>query len=87
MSVGRDGSVSTATRYGLKAAGIESGGARVSTPVQTGPRALPILYEMGSFPWVQTPGCGVSHPTPSSEEVKETVWLHFCSHSGLHGLF
>jgi hypothetical protein len=50
VSVGRDGSVSTATRYGLDGPGIESVGVRVSTPVQTGPGAHPVFYKVGSFP-------------------------------------
>jgi len=53
MSVGRDISVSIATRYGLDGPGIESRvGARFSAPVQTGPGAHPASYTVctGSFP-------------------------------------
>ena len=62
--VGRDSSVSIATRYGLDGPGIESRwGARVSAHVQTGPGAQPAFFTMGT-------GClggkalgdGVDHP-------------------------
>ena len=49
ISVGRDGSVGTATRYGLDGPGIESRwGARFFAPVQTGPGAHPASYTMGT---------------------------------------
>ena len=34
-----------------------------------------------SFPGVKWPGCGINHPLPSSDEVKDRVDLHFYSHS------
>ena len=64
-SVGRDSSVSIATRYGLDVPGIESRwGARFSAPVQTGPGTHPAAYTMGtgSFPGVKRPGHGVDQP-------------------------
>jgi len=64
-------------------------GARFSTPVQTGPGALPACNTMGtgSFPGVKRPGCGVDYPPPSSAEVKERVELYLYPRLGLHGLF
>jgi hypothetical protein len=50
-SIGRDGSVGIATRYGLDGLKIESRwGASISSPVQTGPEAHP---GTGSFPGVK----------------------------------
>jgi hypothetical protein len=48
-------------------------GARLSAPVQIGPRAHPASYTMGtgSFLGVSRPEHGVDHPTPSRAEVKE----------------
>jgi len=42
--------------------------ARFSALVQTGPRARPASYAMGtgSFPGVKRPGRGVDHPPPFS---------------------
>jgi len=68
LEVGRDSSVSTATRYGLDGPEIESQwGVRFSGPVQTGPGAHPASYTTGtaSFSWgVKRPGRGVDHPPP-----------------------
>jgi len=52
--------------------------ARFSAPFQTSPGAHPASYTMGigSFPGVKWPGRGVDHPTPSSAEVKERIWLY-----------
>jgi hypothetical protein len=83
--VGRDSSVSIATRYGLDGPGIESRwGARFSAPVQTGPGAHPASYTMGtgSFPVIKRPGRGVDHPPLSGAEVKERVELYLCTPSG-----
>ena len=46
-------------------------GGRFSAPVQTGPRAHPAAYTMGtrSYPGVKRLGRGVNHPPPSSTEV------------------
>ena len=55
----RDGSVGTATRYGLEGPGIESPvGARFSAPIQTGSEAHPASCTMGtgSFPGVKAAG-------------------------------
>ena len=58
-------------------------GAKVSDPVQTGPRANPASYRTvsGSPAGVKRPGLGVDHPSPSSAEVIERVelYLHFLS--------
>jgi len=56
--VGRVSAVVVATRYRL-------GGAKVSHPVQTGPRANPASYRTGagSFAEVKRPGHGVDHHT------------------------
>ena len=65
--MGRDSSVSTATRYGLDGPAIESRwGARFSAPFQTGPGAHPASYTMGtgSFPGVKWPGRGRWPPNP-----------------------
>ena len=83
--MGRDSSVGIATRYRLDGVGIESRWeARFSAPVQTGPRAHPDSYAMGTgtFPGVKRPGLGVKHPFPSNAEVKERVELYLSSHSG-----
>jgi len=57
--------------------------AKVSDPVQTGPRANPASYRTGagSFAGVKRPGFGVVHPSQSSVEVKERaeLYLHFLS--------
>jgi hypothetical protein len=76
--VGRDSSVSIAIGYGLDGPGIESrcvgvGGARFSSPVQTGPGPHPASSTMGtgSFQEVNRPGRDVDHPPPSNVEVKK----------------
>jgi len=81
----RDSSVGIATRYGLDGPGIESRvGARFSATVQTGPRAHPTSYTMGtgSVPGVERLGSGVDHPPPSSAEVREKVELYLYSPFG-----
>ena len=83
--MGRDGSVSIVTRYGMDGPGIESlWGARFSTPVQTGPGAHPAFSTVstGSFLGVKWPGHGVDHPPSSSAKVNERVELYRYSHSG-----
>jgi hypothetical protein len=72
--LGRDSSVSIATRYGLDGLGIESWlRVRFSTPVQTGPGAHPASYTMGigSFPGVMQPGRGDDHPPYLALRLKE----------------
>ena len=46
-------------------------GARLSSPIQTGPEAHPASYTMGtgSFPRVKRPGRGVDRPPASNSEV------------------
>jgi hypothetical protein len=63
---GPGSSVGIATGYGLDGPGWNRGGARFSTPVQTGPGAHPASCTMGtgSFPGVKS-GRGVM-PTPHS---------------------
>ena len=83
--VGWDGVVGIVAHYGLDVLVIESRwGARFSAPVQAGPGAHPVSWRMGtgSFPGVKRPGRGVSHPPPSSTEVKERVDLYLYSPSG-----
>ena len=61
----RDSSVGIATRYGMDGPGDRIPvGARFSAPVQTGLRAHPAPYTMGtgSFPGVKRPQRGVDHP-------------------------
>ena len=72
--MGRDGSVSIATRYGLDGPGIESRwGARFYAPVQTCPGAHPDSYTMGSgsFSGVKRPVHGVDHPPHSQPRLKK----------------
>jgi hypothetical protein len=74
--VGRDKSVSIATRYGLDGPVIESRwGARFSATSQAGPGAHPASYIMGigSPAGVKQPEVGVENPLPSRAEVKERV--------------
>ena len=62
---GRESSVGIATRYGLDGPVIESRwGGEISAPVQTGPRAHPVSYTMGtrSFPGVKRPGSYADPP-------------------------
>ena len=56
-------------------------GARFSAPVQTGPRAHPASYTMGTglFPGVKRPGLGANHPPSFSAKVKERVELYLQS--------
>ena len=65
--------------------GSNTGGARFSAPVLTGPGAHPAFCTRGtgSFPGVKRPGRVVDHPFPSSAEVKESIELYLCSPSGL----
>ena len=58
--------------------------ARFSSPVQTGPRAHPVSYTIGtgSFPGVKRPRRGVDHLPPSNAGVKERVELYLYSPSG-----
>jgi len=44
--------------------GLNSGGERISAPVQNSPGAHPASYTMGtgSFPGLKLPGLGLSHP-------------------------
>ena len=83
--MGRDSSVGIATRYGLGGPGIESRwGARFSAPIQTGPRAYPASYTVGteSFTKVKRPGRGADHPPPSKCRSQERVGLYPYSPSG-----
>jgi len=90
LGVGRDSSVSIATRYGLDGPGIESRwGTRFSAIVQTGPGAHPATYTMGtgSFPGVQRPGCGVDHPPHLGPRLKKELRYTSTPTMGLRGLF
>jgi hypothetical protein len=73
--------------YGWRVRRSNSG--RVA-PVQTGCRAHPASYTIGtgSFPRVKRSGRDFEHPpTPSSADVKERVELTSTSPLGLRGLF
>jgi hypothetical protein len=73
-TMGRVSSVDIVTRYRLGSLGIESQwGARLSTPVQTGPGAYPASYTMGTgpFPGVKWPGRGVDHPPHLTLRLKK----------------
>jgi hypothetical protein len=82
--VGRDSSVSIATRYGLDGPGIESRWVRDFPHLsRTVLESTSLLYNgYRVFPGVKQPGRGVDHPPPSSAEVKETVELYVHSTSG-----
>jgi hypothetical protein len=75
--VGRDSVVGIASRYGLDSAGIEfwwGGGEReLFAPIQTGTRAHPASYRMGtgSFPEVKRPGRGLDHPSHLVPNLKK----------------
>jgi len=75
IRVGQDSVVGIQTCYRLDSQGSNSGGARYSAPVQTGPEAHP-ASGTGSFLGVKQPGHGVDHPPPSKAEVKERVELY-----------
>ena len=73
ISVSRDSSVGTGTRYRLDGPGIESRwGARFSAPVQTGPGAHPASCKV-------RPGRDADFSSPPSAEVKNRVQLHLYS--------
>jgi hypothetical protein len=60
------------------------GSERLSTPIQTCPKAHPVSYTMGtlvSFPGIKSPGHGINHPPQSTVKVKERVELHTYSPS------
>jgi hypothetical protein len=77
--------VGAATRYELDGPGIESRWGRdfphPSIPA-LGPSQPPIKWVPDLFPGVKRPGRGVSHPPPSSTEVKGRVELYLFSPSG-----
>ena len=86
---GLDGSVGTATTYGLDGPGTEfRWNARFSAPAQTGPGDHPASYTMGTgyLPRVKQPERRGDHPTSHSAEVKGTVQSYtFTSPLGLRG--
>ena len=85
LEMGRDSSVSIATRYRLDDPGIESRwGPRFSAHVQNGPGAHPASYTMGtrSLPGVKRPGRGADQPPPSKCQGHERVGLYLYSPFG-----
>jgi hypothetical protein len=73
--VGRDSSVSTATRYRLEGLGIESRWGEIFHPHPNWPWGPPNLLTVGSryFLGVKWLGHGVDHPSTSSKKVKSTL--------------
>jgi len=65
----------TATRYRLDGPGIESGGARLSAPIQTdrGTHLDFCTMSIVSFTGVKRRGCDVNHSPPFSAEIKKKV--------------
>ena len=79
--MGLDSSVGIAAGYGLEVPGIGSlWGARISTPVQTGPglTQLSVQWVPGLFAGLKPPRRGIEHQPSSSAEVKESVQLYRC---------
>jgi len=77
--MGWNGSVGTATHYGLGVR-LNLVGARFFAPIQTGPGPPSHLYN-GSlvFPGVKRLGRAVDHPLPSSADVNEIIQLYLYS--------
>ena len=85
-TVGRDGSVAIATRYGLDGPGSNPGGGEIFRPLPDRPWDSPSLLYNGygvSSQRVKRLGRGVDHPPPSSAEVKERGELYLYSPPGL----
>ena len=84
--VGRNSSVSIATRYWLDGSGIEfRWKATFSAPVQRSPGAHLASYTVGTWSllWVKRPGRDLDHPPPpSTAEVEGKVELYIFSPSG-----
>jgi hypothetical protein len=79
--LGPDTSVGIVTHYRLDSPGSNPDGGRFSAPVQTGPRAHPAPFTVGtsSFLGVKWLGRGIDHPPLSSAKVKERVELNIYS--------
>jgi hypothetical protein len=74
LLLSKDSSIGIATAYRLDGPGIESRwGTRFSAPVQTGPRAHPASYTMGTGPFlgVKWPWFGVEHPSLLTSRLKK----------------
>ena len=69
--------------------GSNPDGARIFTPIQTGPGVQPTSYTVGSwsFPGVKRPGNGTDYPSLSSAEDEGTVELYLFPPLGLRCLF
>jgi hypothetical protein len=84
LSLGRDSTVSIATRYGLDGPGIESRWGRdflhPSRPV-LGPTQPPIQWARCLLPVGKVAEAWRGPPTPTRAEVKERVELYFYSTS------
>ena len=83
--MGRDSSVSIATRYGLEGPGIESRwGLDFPHPSRPalGPTQPPVKWVPGLSLGVKRPGRGAVHPPASNCRGHERVELYFYSPSG-----
>jgi hypothetical protein len=84
--VGRDSSVSIATRYWLDCPGdripVEGEIFRTRPERPWGPPSVPYNGYRVHVPGVKQPGRGVNHPPPFSAEVKEKVELYLYPPSG-----
>ena len=87
--MGRDSSVSIATRYGLEGPGIEyrSGEIFRTSPYRPGANPTSCTMGTGFLSWGKAAGPWRLQPTPSSAEVKERVELDLYSPLELRGLF
>jgi len=87
--MGRDSSVSIATRYGLTVRGSNPGGGetfRTRSERSWNPPSL--LYNgYRTFPGVKRPGCGVDHPPNLAPRLKKEYSYTSIPPLGLRGLF
>jgi len=89
-SVGRDGSVGIATRYGMDGPGIESRWDRdFPHPSRQELGAHPASYTVGtgSLPGVMRPECGVDHKSHLAPRLKKEYSYTSTPPPGPRGLF